>query len=94
MPVSLDATQQTLASFFAINVFCDERDDVLKKWNMLQACWGTGKGYYNQNQQPIEYNHTNPFYRFRAIGYTVIPERDNSEGLVKLLFNKKESELM
>lgn len=60
---------------------------------MLQACWGTGKGYYSQNQPPVEYNHCNPFYRFKAIGYMVIPERENSEGLVKLCFNKKESEM-
>ncbi|XP_022910266.2 nucleoporin p54 [Onthophagus taurus] len=85
--------QQTLASFYAINVFGDERDDILKKWNMLQACWGTGKGYYNASQPPVEYNQSNPFYRFKGIGYVVIPQPDNADGLVKLQFNKKESEV-
>ncbi|XP_018334556.1 probable nucleoporin Nup54 [Agrilus planipennis] len=90
----VDKNQQVLASIYAINVFGDERDNVLKKWNMLQACWGTGKGYYSQHQPPIEYDHSNQFYRFKAVGYTVIPNAENSEGLVKLTFNKKESELM
>lgn len=86
-------TQQTLASFYAINVFGDERDDILKKWNMLQASWGTGKGFYNSAQQPVEYDNCNLFYRFKAISYFVIPQMDNADGLVKLVFNKKESEL-
>ncbi|CAH0553376.1 unnamed protein product [Brassicogethes aeneus] len=85
--------QQVVASVYAINVFNDERDDILKKWNMLQACWGTGKGYYNSSQPPIEYKSQNPFHRFKTIGYNMIPEQDNSEGIVKLLFNKKASEL-
>ena len=55
--------QQVMASVYSINVFNDERDDILKKWNMLQACWGTGKGYYNSGQPPVEYTPQNPFYR-------------------------------
>lgn len=93
VPTPENIAQQVLASFYAINIFGDERDDVLKKWNMLQACWGTGKGYYNPTQPPIEYNNQNPFYRFKAIGYTVIPSTDNSEGMIRMWFNKKDSEL-
>ncbi|KAK5650352.1 hypothetical protein RI129_001381 [Pyrocoelia pectoralis] len=85
--------QQTLASFYAINIFGDERDIILKKWNMLQACWGMGKGFYNASQLPIEYNCTNPLYRFKTVGYVIVPGEDNSHGLVKLIFNKKESEI-
>lgn len=87
-------SQQVLASCYSINIFSDERDEVLKKWNMLQACWGIGKGYYSPNQPPIEYNHKNPFYRFKAMSYRLIPTRDNSEGMVMLMFNKKASELL
>lgn len=86
--------QQTLASFYAINVFGDERDTVLKKWNMLQACCGTGKGFYNASQPPIDYNFTNPLYRFKAVGYVIVPGEDNSHGFVKLIFNKKDTELV
>ncbi|XP_060524640.1 nucleoporin p54 [Cylas formicarius] len=89
----VDKNQLVVASVYAINVFNDERDDVLKKWNMLQACWGSGKGYYNSTQPPVEYVPQNPFYRFKAIGYNAIPEQDNSEGIVRLVFNKKITEL-
>jgi nuclear pore complex protein Nup54 len=85
--------QQVIASIYAINIYNDERDDILKKWNLLQACWGTGKGYYNPNLPPVEYTVYNPFYRFKAVGYNIIPEHDNTEGLVKLTFNRKYSEL-
>lgn len=88
-PNAATRNQQVVASVYAINVFNDERDDILKKWNMLQACWGTGKGYYNSTQPPIEYTPQNPFYRFKAMGYNVIPEQDNSDGIVKLIFDKK-----
>ncbi|CAG9859370.1 unnamed protein product [Phyllotreta striolata] len=86
-------SQQAIGSVYAVNVFNDERDDILKKWNMLQACWGTGKGYYNGAQPPIEYDARNPFYRFKAMGYNVVPEHDNSDGIVKLVFNKKMEEM-
>lgn len=112
VPTPPNRNQQVIASVYAINVFNDERDDILKKWNMLQACWGTGKGYYNSTQPPVDYTAHNPFYRlilfnqyskenslaffnfrFKAMGYNVIPEQDNSEGIVKLVFNKKIADL-
>lgn len=88
-----DAKAQQVASFYGINVFGDERDEILKKWNLLQACWGTGKGYFSSSHPPVIYNHCNPFYRFKAIGYIVIPQAENADGFVKLVFNKKESDL-
>lgn len=60
---------------------------------MLQASWGIGKGYYNNGQPPVEYAPQNPFYRFKTIGYNIIPEQDNSDGVVKLVFMKKLPEL-
>lgn len=60
---------------------------------MLQACWASGKGFYNSAQPPVEYTPQNPFYRFKAMGYNVIPEQDNSEGVVKMVFNKKIADL-
>lgn len=93
VPPLQSLAQQVINSCYAVNIFGDERDEVLKKWNILQACWGIGKGYYNPSQPPIEYNHKNPFYRFKTVSYSVIPNRDNSEGMVQLFFNKKASEL-
>lgn len=93
VPSSISKNQAVVASVYSINVFNDERDETLKKWNMLQASWGTGKGYYNSSQPPIEYNPQNPYYKFKAMGYNMIPEHDNSDGIVKLVFSKKIEEL-
>ena len=46
-------------------IFGDERDAVVAKWNQIQALWGTGKGYYNQNQF-VEFKPVNPFCRFKV----------------------------
>ncbi|CAG9822399.1 unnamed protein product [Phaedon cochleariae] len=92
-PSQVSKSQQVIASVYAINVFNDERDDILKKWNMLQACWGTGKGYHHTSQPPVEYDARNPFYRFKAMGYNLIPDQDTSDGIVDLVFNKKLDEL-
>lgn len=32
---------------FNCNVYGDERDPILARWNLLQALWGTGKGKYS-----------------------------------------------
>lgn len=85
--------RQVLSSLHAVNIFSDERDEILKKWNHLQASWGTGKGYFNPQHPPVEYNDYNPLYAFRGFGYFMMPATDNSEGLVKMIFNKKETEL-
>ncbi|KAJ9577545.1 hypothetical protein L9F63_005918 [Diploptera punctata] len=78
---------------FNCNVFGDERDSTLARWNLLQALWGTGKAYYSQTAPPIELTPQNPLCRFKAIGYSCMPSSDNSLGLVALTFNKKEEEL-
>lgn len=33
-----------LSSVLYCNVYGDERDAILARWNLLQAAWGTGKG--------------------------------------------------
>ena len=47
-------------------VFGDERDAVLAKWNQLQACWGTGKGYYTQQGNYVDFTPENLFCRFKV----------------------------
>ncbi|XP_068089393.1 nucleoporin p54 [Hyperolius riggenbachi] len=71
----------------------DERDALLAKWNQLQALWGTGKGYFSNNIPPVEFTQENPFCRFKAIGYNCIPNNKDEDGLVELVFNKKEPEI-
>lgn len=91
--VITDVNQIIYNSIFNCNVFGDERDTILAKWNLLQASWGTGKGYYTQSQPPVNYTPHNPYCRFKAIGYSVIPGHDNKEGLTAIIFNKKECDV-
>ena len=47
-------------------IFGDERDSVLAKWNQLQAFWGTGKGFYDQQGNTVAFGPDNPFCRFKV----------------------------
>lgn len=47
-------------------LYGDERDAIVAKWNQLQASWGTGKGYYDINQPPVEFTPENPFCCFKV----------------------------
>lgn len=78
---------------FNCQLFNDERDNTIARWNLIQALWGTGKAYYSTNAPPIELNQENPLCRFKAIGYSRIPDNDNNDGLVILSFNKKDKKL-
>ncbi len=42
------AVEAVLSSVLYCNVYGDERDAILARWNLLQAAWGTGKGCYLQ----------------------------------------------
>lgn len=78
---------------FNCQLFNDERDNTIARWNLIQALWGTGKAYYSACAPPIELNQENPLCRFKAIGYSRMPDADNNDGLVILCFAKKEQEL-
>ncbi|CAI6377384.1 unnamed protein product [Macrosiphum euphorbiae] len=74
-------------------LFGDERDQVICKLNFLQACWGTGKGFYELNMPPVEYTPQNPLYRFKAITYSVKPTSSSKDALVAININKKRDEI-
>ncbi|XP_043276307.1 nuclear pore complex protein Nup54 [Venturia canescens] len=78
---------------FNCQLFNDERDNTIAKWNLIQALWGTGKAYYSANAQPIELTQENPLCRFKAIGYSCMPNADNNDGFVALCFNKKDQKI-
>ncbi|XP_006789158.1 nucleoporin p54 isoform X2 [Neolamprologus brichardi] len=84
---------QQVTALSAPTLLGDERDSILAKWNQLQAYWGTGKGYYSNNNPPVEFNQENPFCRFKAVGYSCIPMSKDEDGLVVLILNKKEADV-
>ncbi|KAK3099683.1 hypothetical protein FSP39_007976 [Pinctada imbricata] len=73
-------------------IYGDERDAIIAKWNQLLAYWGTGKGYYSQNGA-VDFTSENPYCRFKAVGYTRLPRTKNEDGLVSIFINKKESDV-
>lgn len=78
---------------FNCQLYNDERDNTIARWNLIQALWGTGKAYYSINAPPIDLTQENSLCRFKAIGYSRIPDADNNDGLVVLCFNKKEKDV-
>ncbi|XP_030624408.1 nucleoporin p54 [Chanos chanos] len=83
----------TASALSAPTLLNDERDAILAKWNQLQAFWGTGKGFFQNNVPPVEFTQENPFCRFKAVGYSCVPSTKDEDGLVVLALNKKESDV-
>nr|5C3L_A Chain A, Nup54 [Xenopus laevis] len=86
-------TINTASALSAPTLLGDERDAILAKWNQLQAFWGTGKGFFMNNTPPVEFTQENPFCRFKAVGFSYIPNNKDEDGLISLIFNKKESDI-
>ncbi|KAF0031597.1 hypothetical protein F2P81_016152 [Scophthalmus maximus] len=84
---------QQVTALSAPTLLGDERDSILAKWNQLQAYWGTGKGYYSNNNPPADFTLENPFCRFKAVGYSCVPVSKDEDGLVVLILCKKEADV-
>ena len=73
----MNATQQPdpndlsviLSAVSVPNVFDDDRDAILAKFNKVQAFLGVGQGYFNKNAQPINFSMENPFCKFKVTVY-------------------------
>lgn len=74
-------------------IFGDERDAIIARWNQVQACWGTGKGYFSHNSM-VDFKSENPFCRFKAVGYSSIPSGRSEDGLVAIVLKRKVEEVM
>ncbi|XP_069832835.1 nucleoporin p54 [Dendropsophus ebraccatus] len=92
-PNQSNQMMNTASALSAPTLLGDERDAILAKWNQLQAFWGTGKGYFSNNIPPVEFTQENYFCRFKAVGYSCIPSNKDEDGLVELVFNKKEADI-
>eukprot|EP00075_Anas_platyrhynchos_P022614 XP_027311867.1 nucleoporin p54 isoform X4 [Anas platyrhynchos] len=92
-PAQSNQLINTASALSAPTLLGDERDAILAKWNQLQAFWGTGKGYFNNNIAPVEFTQENPFCRFKAVGYSLMPNNKDEDGLVVLVFNRKETDI-
>ncbi|XP_063546050.1 probable nucleoporin Nup54 isoform X2 [Cydia strobilella] len=87
------AHEALVAAVFNCSVFGDERDQVLAKWNLLQAQWGNGHAYYSRNAPRLQLNEQNPLCRFKAVGYSRLGTHEDKDGLVVMMFNKSVQEI-
>ncbi|EDV36242.1 uncharacterized protein Dana_GF12062 [Drosophila ananassae] len=87
-PPPISADEAFAQSILNVSIFGDERDNIVAKWNYLQAMWGTGKLFYSQSAAPVDITPENYLCRFKAIGYSRMPGKDNKLGLVALNFNR------
>ncbi|KFV02912.1 Nuclear pore complex protein Nup54, partial [Tauraco erythrolophus] len=92
-PAQSNQLINTASALSAPTLLGDERDAILAKWNQLQAFWGTGKGYFSNNIAPVEFTQENPFYRFKAVGYSLMHNKKDEDGFVALVFNRKEIDI-
>ena len=78
-----------------VSMFGDDRDNLLARWNLLQASWGVGKAFYANGQQPVNLNSENPLCRFKAIGYSAIskPGAGGDKELLCIIIKKKPNEV-
>lgn len=61
--------EQILQAISQPHIYNDARDQILGKFNKIQAFWGTGKAYYARDATPLELAESLPTQRFKAIGY-------------------------
>lgn len=83
----------TATSLSSPILFGDAKDQVIIKWNQLQAYWGTGRGFYRKDGACIMFNPQNYFCRFKAVGYSLLPTSTDDKGFVALVCNKKQTDM-
>jgi len=70
-------------------LFGDERDQIIGRFNQVQANWGAGKAFYSKNGESVELKPDNHFCCFKNVGYASLPTAKESDGLVVLTLKRK-----
>ncbi|WKY04043.1 hypothetical protein Q1695_005206 [Nippostrongylus brasiliensis] len=81
----LQDSDALVRSLTKVELFGDERDEMIAKLNQLAAAMGVGAGYYKDGQQPVQYTQGGPFHRIKAIGYNRTSQHSDSDGIVALV---------
>ncbi|VDL82704.1 unnamed protein product [Nippostrongylus brasiliensis] len=81
----LQDSDALVRSLTKVELFGDERDEMIAKLNQLAAAMGVGAGYYKDGQQPVQYTQGGPFHRIKAIGYNRTSQHSDSDGVVALV---------
>uniref|UniRef100_A0A158PM77 Nup54 domain-containing protein n=1 Tax=Angiostrongylus costaricensis TaxID=334426 RepID=A0A158PM77_ANGCS len=62
----LQDSDALVRSLTKVELFGDERDEMIAKLNQLAAAMGVGCGYYKDGQQPVQYSQLGPFHRIKT----------------------------
>jgi len=89
--VELHSTLQAISTPVLFND--KEKDKIIASWNQLQAFWGNGRGFYKQDGSHVTFKPDSYFCRFKAVGYSLMPQSSDEQGLVALICNKKLEEM-
>ncbi|KAJ1359007.1 hypothetical protein KIN20_017616 [Parelaphostrongylus tenuis] len=88
----LQDSDALVRSLTKVELFGDERDEMIAKLNQLAAAMGVGCGYYKDGQQPVQYSQLGPFHRIKGIGYNRTSAYAESDGIVSLILKAPFSE--
>lgn len=86
----------SLPLWLAVNnpvYFDNENDEVLRKYNQLQAKWGAGKGFYAPYMPPVEFTPENPYCSLKVVCYSRISTFCTELGLVEVVIGRSLAEV-
>ncbi|OAF69372.1 Nucleoporin p54 [Intoshia linei] len=69
-------------------LFKDWRDEIIVRWNQLQAAIGWGKLYYDSQMHFVHVLPDNEFCRLKGVGYCSIPKFKDEEDIICLVVDQ------
>lgn len=87
------ATDLLYSSIYQVNIYGDERDALIAKFNVLMAFAGIGKGYFNANQS-VDYSPNSDLFKFTSVVYNAKPSSTQKDSLVYMSLNKKYEQVL
>ncbi|OUC49862.1 hypothetical protein D917_04993 [Trichinella nativa] len=95
-PPATNVSDEIVKYILAINnpqIYGDERDLIIARFNQVLIFSGVGKGFYASNTPAVEFPPQNPFCQFKFVGYNRKLLCKDEDGFIGLLINKPEEDV-
>ncbi|KRZ18284.1 Nuclear pore complex protein Nup54 [Trichinella zimbabwensis] len=95
-PPASNVSDEVVKYILAINnpqIYGDERDLIIARFNQVLIFSGVGKGFYASNSPAVEFPPQNPFCQFKFVGYNRKLLFKDEDGFIGLLINKPEEDV-
>ncbi|KRY93441.1 Nuclear pore complex protein Nup54 [Trichinella pseudospiralis] len=95
-PPASNVSDEIVKYILAINnpqIYGDERDLIIARFNQVLIFSGVGKGFYTSNSPAVEFPPQNPFCQFKFVGYNRKLLFKDEDGFIGLLINKSEEDV-